>query len=250
MRRSSTFHQPGSVRVFSVCYSTDLPRHFPKLREQDLPWSNRQPGLGADRLFDEKDRQTTIRVLHELLKIIPAESGSIQSCRNPVQTPLWMHGLHSSRRITLGLSFCCRRRSHYWTKRKQAGKTNVLVCSNQSIVYAFPPSVIHLKKESLVCFQWQEVYDAIFWYGMNLVQAKGLVRSQTRQTRSCTTRRHLNLNLSRESRYKISLRGRSGGSTDTTEAKIFQSIDVAREHSSQSLGSARGDPSPTRHGQT
>ena len=53
---------------------------------------------------------------------------------------------------------------------------------------------------------WQNVYDAIFWYGMKPAQAKGLVRSQTRQTRSCTTRRHLNLKLSRKSRYSVSLR--------------------------------------------
>ena len=86
LRRSSTSPQAGSVPVFSGCYPvsrrlTDLPRHFTKLREQDLPWSNRQPGLGAvDRLFDEKDRQTTIRVLLRSASLQPISTSLQFEC--------------------------------------------------------------------------------------------------------------------------------------------------------------------------
>ena len=203
LRRSSTSPQAGSVPDFSACYPvsrrlTDLPRHFTKLREQDLPWSNRQPGLGAvDRLFDEKDRQTTIRVLLRSASLQPISTSLQFECctsssrsfrRNQDRSKV----VETQCRPPYGCTDCiCHvglsgiivlmsTHSHYWTKRKQAAKTNVLVCSNQSIVYAFPPSVIHLKKESLVCFhtcsRGRKCTIAILWYGMKPAQAKGLVR--------------------------------------------------------------------------
>ena len=136
--------------------------------------------------------------------------------------PLWMDGVHFSRRINLELTIDCRRRSHCRRKRKQAGKTNVLLCSKQSIVHAIPPSIIHLKKESLVCYHTcssgRKCTIRSIGFGLKLAQSKGLELLQTRQTRSCTTRRHLNLKLSRKSRYSVSLR-ETGQASPLTQPK-------------------------------
>ena len=196
--------------------------------------------LGAvDILLDEKKRQTTIRVLLRLASS-QDHSGGIRidpQLQNPRADPLWMDGVYFSRRINLEFSIDCRRRSHHWRKRKQAGKTNVLLCIQQPIVYAIPSSIIHLKKESCVRFR------------------------TCSSKRTCTFADSTNeilyhkKTLESQAVEKVTLqckfaKDRSGRSTDTTEANMFQSIDVAREHSSQSLGSARRDPSLTRHGET
>ena len=131
-----------------------------------------------DRLLDEKKRQTTIRVLlrsassqknsYELLKIIPAESGSIQSCRNPVQTP-----------------------------------------------YGWTDYISHVGS---------------IWHYRSVVDA-GLIagesgNKQGRQTCFFAARRHLNLKLSRKSRYSVSLRetAQAGPPTQPKQKNCFDQL--------------------------
>ena len=151
----SSTSRPQTSRTGRRCFLGKAGRSLGRLL-----WSNRQVDLGAvDRLLDEKKRQTTIRVLLRSASSQPITTSSSRSFRrNQVRSTVaetqcrqLMDGVHFSRRINLEFSIDCRRRSHCRRKRKQAGKTNVLLCSKQSIVYTFLPSIIHLEKESLVC---------------------------------------------------------------------------------------------------
>ena len=90
--------------------------------------------------------------------------------------------------------------------------------------------------------KWKKVYDAIYWFPSETCSSK---RTSTfaDSTNEILYRKKT---LEPQAVPKVTLqckfaRDRSGGSTDTTEAKLFRSIDVPREHSLQSLGSARGD---------
>ena len=122
--------------------------------------------------------------------------------QKPRTDPFWTDGLHFSRRINPGLSFCCRRRSHYRRKRKQARTTNVLLCSNQSINRPCVSSVDCAFEEGKprmlpYLLKWKKSVRCDLFVRPELAQGKGLILLQNRQTGSCTARRHLNLKLSR-----------------------------------------------------
>ena len=120
-----------------------------------------------------------------------------------------MDGLHFSRRINLALSFCCDADLNCLRNGNTQGRQT---CSLQQAINRLCVSSVHYPFEEgeprmlPYLLKWKKVYDAIYWFRLKLAQAKGQVLLQTRQTRSCTARRHLNLKRSRKSRYSVSLR--------------------------------------------
>ena len=91
--------------------------------------------------------------IYERLKTIPAESGPIQSCRNPVQTPYgWTDYIYHVGSIWDYRSVVDAGLITEENGNKQGRQTCFFAANNQSIVYTFPPLIVHLKKESLVCF--------------------------------------------------------------------------------------------------
>ena len=144
-----------------------------------------------------------------------------------------MDGVHVSRRINLEFPIDCRRRSHCRASLQQA--INRLCVS--SVHYQFEEGEPRLLPNLL---KWKKVHDAIYWFRPENCSSK------MTSTFADSTNEILyhEKTLEPQAVPKVSIqckfaRDRSGGSTDTTEAKLSRSIDVARQHSSQSLGSAR-----------
>ena len=88
----SSTSRPQTSRTRRRCFLREAGRSLGRLRGKIVKWTSEQ---WIEYLMNRNDKQqfeccsdrfvTTNN--YELLKIIPAESGSIQSCRNPVQTP-------------------------------------------------------------------------------------------------------------------------------------------------------------------
>ena len=172
------------------------------------------------------------RLQNQYLRAPQDHSGGIRidpKLQNPRAHPLWMDGLHFSRRIHLALSFCCRRRSHCQRKRKQAGKTKTCfsAASNQSSFRFLRRLIILLKKESPVCCHTcssgRKCTMRSIGFGLKLAQAK---RTSTFADSTNEILYHKKT-LEPQAVPKVTLqckfaRDRSGWSSDTTEANMFQ----------------------------
>ena len=217
-----------------------------------------------DRILDEKKRQTTIRVLLRSASSKPITTSSSRSFRRnqdrskvaeTLCRPL-MDGritfLTSDQsgifdRLSTQVSLPEETETRREDKRASLQQAINRLCVS-SVDYPFEEGEPRMLPYLL---KWKKVYDAIYWFPSETCSSK---RTSTFADSTNEILYHKKT-LEPQAVPKVTLqckvaRDRSGGSTDTTEAKLFRSIDVPREHSLQSLGSARGDPSLTWHGET
>ena len=274
----------GSDSVFSVCYpvsrrTTGLLRHVPKLREQDggvsweklvvhlegfcgqiVKWTSEQ---WIDYLMKRNDKQQfeccSDRRRHKKITTSSSRSFRRNQDRSKVaETPCrplmdgritFLTSDQSGIIVLLSTQVSLPEKAETSREDKRASLQQAInrLCVS-SVHYPFEEGEPRMLPYLL---KWKKVHDAIYWFRPETCSSK---RTSTFADSTNEILYHKKT-LEPQAVPKVALqckfaRDRSGGSTDTTEAKLFRSIDVPRQHSSQSLGSARGDPSLTRHGET
>ena len=286
MRRSSTYQQPtseaivewvsdGSDSVFSVCYpvsrrTAGFPRHVPKLREKDggvsweklvvhledlcgkiVKWTSEQWIVYLMKTNDKQQFECcSDRRRHKKITTSSSRSFRRNQDRSKVaETPCrpLMDGritfLTSDQSgiivlLSTQVSLPEKAETSREDKRASLQQSKNRLCVS-SVHYPFEEGEPRMLPYLL---KWKKVHDA-----RNLLKQKEYFSTNEILYHKKTLEPQAVPKVALQCKFA---RDRSGGSTDTTEAKLFRSIDVPRQHSSQSLGSARGDPSLTRHGET